>query len=85
VNWVAIGAVGETLGAVAVFVTLGYLAIQVRQANRSTVAATTLEIIKMTNDMNREISSDTALRALYVVGCNRPDDLSAEDTVAAGL
>lgn len=31
-NWDAIGAIGETLGAVAVFVTLGYLAIQVRHA-----------------------------------------------------
>ncbi len=31
-NWDAIGAVGEILGALAVFVTLVYLAIQVRQA-----------------------------------------------------
>ncbi len=30
-NWDAIGAVGEVLGALAVVVTLGYLAIQVRQ------------------------------------------------------
>jgi hypothetical protein len=32
VNWEAIGAVGELLGSAAVFVTLGYLAIQVRHA-----------------------------------------------------
>jgi len=31
-NWDAIAAVGETLGALAVFLTLGYLAIQVRHA-----------------------------------------------------
>jgi hypothetical protein len=31
-NWDAIGAVGELLGSIAVFVTLGYLAIQVRHA-----------------------------------------------------
>ena len=31
-NWDAIGAVGELLGSLAVFVTLGYLAIQVRHA-----------------------------------------------------
>jgi hypothetical protein len=30
-NWEAIGAIGETLGAIAVFITLIYLAIQVRQ------------------------------------------------------
>jgi hypothetical protein len=31
-NWEALGAIGETLGALAVFVTLGYLAVQVRHA-----------------------------------------------------
>ena len=34
-NWDAIGAVGEILGAGAVVATLAYLAIQVRQTNRS--------------------------------------------------
>jgi hypothetical protein len=29
-NWEALGAIGDTLGAVAVFVTLAYLAAQVR-------------------------------------------------------
>jgi hypothetical protein len=31
-NWDAIGAIGQILGSVAVFVTLGYLAVQVRDA-----------------------------------------------------
>jgi len=31
-NWDAIGAIGQVLGSVAVFVTLGYLAVQVRHA-----------------------------------------------------
>ena len=31
-NWDAIGAVGQTLGSIAVFVTLGYLAVQTRHA-----------------------------------------------------
>jgi len=31
-NWDALGAIGETLGAIAVLVTLGYLAVQVRHA-----------------------------------------------------
>lgn len=34
-NWEAIGAVGETLGAVGVIVTLGYLAYQLRQNTRA--------------------------------------------------
>ena len=33
VNWEAVGAIAEMLGAVAVFLTLAYLAVQVRQSN----------------------------------------------------
>ena len=33
-NWDAIGAIGEILGALAVFISLGYLATQIRQSNR---------------------------------------------------
>jgi hypothetical protein len=34
-NWEAIGAVGEIVGAIAVVVTVGYLAFQIRQNTRS--------------------------------------------------
>jgi len=39
-NWEAIGAIGEVLGAVAVILTLTYLAAQIRQNTRSTRATT---------------------------------------------
>jgi hypothetical protein len=32
-NWEEVGAIGQVLGSVAVFVTLGYLAVQVRHAH----------------------------------------------------
>lgn len=35
-NWDAIGALGEVLGSIAVFVTLGYLAVQLRHARSET-------------------------------------------------
>jgi hypothetical protein len=35
-NWEALGAIGEVFGAIAVFITLGYLAIQVRHARQET-------------------------------------------------
>lgn len=38
-NWEAVGAVGEVLGSVAVFATLGYLAIQIRHARGEAVRA----------------------------------------------
>ena len=34
-NWEAIGAVGEVLGAGAVMITLGYLAVQIRQSTQA--------------------------------------------------
>jgi hypothetical protein len=34
-NWEAIGAVGEVLGAAAVLITLGYLAVQIRQSTQA--------------------------------------------------
>ena len=34
-NWDAIGAIGEVIGAIAVLVTLFYFAIQIRQNNRN--------------------------------------------------
>ena len=39
-NWEAIGAIGEIVGAVAVVLTVGYLAVQIRQNTRSVRAAT---------------------------------------------
>ena len=40
-NWEAVGAIGQVLGSVAVFVTLAYLATQVRQARRQMQRAAT--------------------------------------------
>ena len=45
-NWDAIGAVGETLGAVAVFVSLIYLASQIRAQNKEARIASGHEIIE---------------------------------------
>jgi hypothetical protein len=39
-NWEAIGAVGEILGAIAVLITLGYLAVQIRQSTRAMQTST---------------------------------------------
>ena len=39
-NWEAIGAIGEVLGAAGVIITLGYLALQLRRSNKQARAAT---------------------------------------------
>jgi hypothetical protein len=64
-NWDAIGAVGETLGAVAVFVTLGYLAVQVKHAAQE--ARRTLSQNRMDNlrEINA-LSTDEHVNRLLV-------------------
>ncbi|HUG00350.1 MAG TPA: hypothetical protein VML95_00665 [Longimicrobiales bacterium] len=43
-NWDAVGAIGETVGAIAVVVTLIYLAFQIRQQNRESRIASVHEL-----------------------------------------
>jgi hypothetical protein len=45
-NWDAIGAIGEILGAVAVFCSLIYLAVQIRNQNQESQAASVHEVIE---------------------------------------
>ena len=49
-NWEAVGAIGEFVGALAVVLTLGYLALQVRQNNTGMRVAAKLEITKQFGD-----------------------------------
>jgi hypothetical protein len=56
VNWEAIGAVGEIVGAFAVIATLAYLAIQIRQNTRSTTTAIYESAMDGYFELNRAIS-----------------------------
>jgi len=80
-NWDAIAAVGELLGASAVLVTLIYLAVQIRQ-NTSAVATATYEST-MTgfNDINIVVAGNPALASVLDRGCQNPDSLTTEEVV----
>ena len=80
-NWDAIGAVGELLGASAVLVTLIYLAVQIRQ-NTSAVATATYEST-MTgfNAINIVVAGNPALASVLDRGCQNPDSLNSEEIV----
>ena len=62
-NWEAIGAMGEILGAIAVLSTLVYLAIQVRRSNELARFTSSRDILNQYNDLNRMVTSDPSLRA----------------------
>ena len=54
-NWDAIGAIGEVVGALAVLITLIYLANQIRQSNRIGVTASEAQFRQMAQSVNRSI------------------------------
>ena len=63
-NWDAIGAIGQMLGSVAVFVTLGYLAVQIKHARgevRRSINQSRSETIRQ---FNMAYASDERLSSL---------------------
>ncbi len=61
-NWEAIGALGEIVGALAVVLTLAYLAIQVRHAKEAAADTNRLERSKGVRDMMLASAADSGLR-----------------------
>jgi len=76
VNWEAIGAIGEIIGALAVVLTLGYLATQIRQntkAERNTAMQQLLSASAATNNL---IAGDEQLASTLSKGFRDPRSLS---------
>jgi hypothetical protein len=65
-NWDAIGAVGEWLGAIAVFVTLVYLALQVRHARAEVQRSLGQSRAETVRDLLLTRATDVRLGGLYV-------------------
>lgn len=83
-NWEAIGAVGEILGALAVVATLGYLAAQTRQANH---LARTSAVLQLQNEMREHrnslaLSSELSQIMLKVSNDEELTDLEAMRLIA---
>jgi hypothetical protein len=77
-NWEALGAIGEIVGAVAVVVTLGYLAVQIRQNTRSLRAAAVQEVVRSANEWSSLQVRDAKLSVIFAKGINDYSSLSAE-------
>ena len=87
-DWNAVGALGEVLGAVAVVFTLGYLAKQVRQSNRITKADAFRSTRVRLADLFESWAADEEWSELFIrirfTGLRR-DDLSPRERAVAGL
>jgi len=72
-NWDAVGAVGEIVGALAVFLTLAYLAIQIRQNTRAVQSSAIDSSINRISAMRQSLSENTELATLYLKGGKDPE------------
>ena len=64
-NWDAIGALGELMGAVAVVLTLGYFAIQVKYAKQTAVDSITLQRTKIICDGMMVLAANDEVRRSF--------------------
>ena len=76
-NWEALGAIGELVGAVAVIVTLVYLAAQIRQNNRSLTGAT---LNAITEHQQYELRWSTEIGDAFQKAMRSPESMSESET-----
>ncbi len=75
-NWEALGAIGEILGAIGVIATLAYLAVQIRQNTRAIRGST---LSALTQHQQFEIHWSSELAGPLQRAIHRPDEMSEED------
>ena len=74
-SWEAVGAIGEILGAIAVFVTLVYLATQIKQSNDLARFNASKELVNQFNELDRLVATDASLRRILA----ETGELSADE------
>ena len=77
-NWDAIGAIGEIVGAMAVFLTLAYLALQIRQNTKAVQASAVDASVGKLNEARASMYENAEVARIYLQGLTNPDDLDAE-------
>lgn len=75
-NWEAIGAMGEIVGALAVIATLIYLAIQIRQNTRAVRATALDSSIQAASLIRSDLLKSEDLSELFLSGSKNPEDLN---------
>jgi hypothetical protein len=78
-NWEAIGAIGEIVGAIAVVVTIGFLAVQIRQNTISLQNASAQQILQGIAELNQFLGSAPDVTELFWRGTFDPESLSEDE------
>jgi hypothetical protein len=76
-NWEALGAIAELLGAIGVIVTLIYLSVQIRQNNNHLGGAATTAVFEYQRTLTEMLSADTEL---YKIALRGNEDLASLDS-----
>jgi hypothetical protein len=79
INWEALGAVGELLGAVIVLVTLGYLAIQTRSINKQSKAEARYAFVEAMAQVNMTIAQSTKAASIWRRGLEEIHELNEDE------
>jgi len=78
-NWDAVGAIAEILGAAAVAVTLIYLAIQIRQSTRVARSATRQAIAESAAQLGADLLENSGMAEIFVKHFNGEELSAVED------
>ena len=76
--WDAIGAIGDFVGGVGVILTLGYLAVQIRQNTRAQHYDTHLKSRSMIAEFQK-LQANPATADIWLRGMKNPQELTAEE------
>jgi len=80
-NWEAMGAIGEIVGAVGVIATLAYLAVQIRQNTASLKASTIQTVLEASASLHDLCASDPDLGRIFIAGSEDQSSLAEEEQV----
>jgi hypothetical protein len=80
-NWEAIGAIGEILGAIAVLGTLIYLVAQLRQNTASVTTATYESMMSGITDINLVVVGDPDVASILARGARDPHSLDDDEAL----
>ena len=78
-NWDAVGAVGEIVGALAVVLSLIYLAVQIRHNTRTLRRSACRDAVASMRETNSRLIGNPAMTRIFLAGLDGSDELSAED------
>ena len=80
-NWEAVSALGQVVGAFAVVLTLVYLAAQVRQNTSGVKIGATAGAIAAIQEWNYLFISDSSVRQVFRIGLNGMEILSEDESL----